>query len=267
MVDVEHQRPRKADMKRHRVQFPVSESDQLGQDETYFFLTEDDVPVKLRFHDYDEIYRRPGLYEQIFYDRLQCASPHKVASILRSAVEQAGGFVSTLRVLDLGAGNGIMGQELRELGVARLLGADIIDEARTACDRDRPGTYDDYYVVDFTDLDPAAREELQSWQIDCLTTVAALGFGDIPPQAFVNAFNLVRPGGWVAFNVKQTFLDHRETAELNQTIRDLVFTDYLEIHHLERYRHRLSIDGEPIFYYAIAGQKVAEVPVEMFTAG
>lgn len=251
-------------MTRHRVQFPVSESEHLDQDQTYFYLTEDDDPVKFRFHDYDEIYRRPGLYEQIFYDRLQCASPRKVATILRSAVEQAGGLVSTLRVLDLGAGNGIMGEELREMGVARLIGSDIIDAARDACDRDRPGVYDEYVVADFTDLDPAVRDDLEGWHVDCLTTVAALGFGDIPPQAFVTAFNLVRPGGWVAFNVKQTFLDHRETAELNRTIRELVFTDYLEIHHLERYRHRLSIDGEPIFYYAIAGQKTADVPLEMF---
>jgi hypothetical protein len=69
----------------------------------------------------------------------------------------------------------------------------------------------------------------------------------------------------VAFNIKQTFLDHRETTELSKTIRELVFTDYLEIHHLERYRHRLSIDGDPIFYYAIAGKKTADVPPELFT--
>ena len=97
-------------------------------------------------------------------------------------------------------------------------------------------------------------------------SVAALGFGDIPPAAFMQGLRFVQTGGWVAFNVKQTFLDHRETAELNQTIRDLVFTDYLEIHHLERYRHRLSINGEPINYYAIAGQKTATVPPELFGA-
>lgn len=253
-------------MTTHRVRFPVSESEHLDQDETYFFLTEDEESIRLRFHDYEEIYRRPGLYEQLFYDRLQCASPGKVASILRSAIEQAGGLVNTLRVLDLGAGNGIMGEELRRLGVARIIGADIIDEALEACARDRPGIYDDYRVIDFADPDPATYDDLQSWQFDCLTTVAALGFGDIPPLAFVNAFNLVRDGGWVAFNVQQTFLDHRETAELNRTIRDLVFTDYLKIHHLERYRHRLSIDGAPIFYYAIAGQKTADAPQEMFGA-
>lgn len=247
-------------MYRHRVQFPIVESEQLDQDEVYFYLHENGDRHRFRFHDYGAIYDRPGLYEQIFYDRLKCESPKKVASILRSAVEQAGDSSTTLRVLDLGAGNGIMGEELRRLGVARLIGADIIREAAEACLRDRGGIYDAYYVEDFTDLDRSVEEDLRGWTLDCLTAVAALGFGDLPSAAFINAFNLIKPGGWVAFNIKQTFLDQRETTSFSRTIRKLVFTDYLEIHHLERYRHRLSIDGEPIFYYAIAGRKTSDVP-------
>lgn len=247
-------------MKRNRVQFPSTGSQRLDQDEVFFYLDEGDERRKIRFHDYDEIYRRPGLYEQIFYDRLKCQSPAKVASILQSAVLQAGQPSTTLRVLDLGAGNGIMGEELRRLGVARLVGADILPEAHEACLRDRPEVYDDYLVCDITDLDEETLDEIESWSLDCLTMVAALGFGDIPAAAFVNAFNLIEVGGWVAFNVKETFLDNRETTEFSRVVRELVFTDYLEIHHLERYRHRLSIDGEPIFYYAVAGQKTADAP-------
>jgi predicted TPR repeat methyltransferase len=247
-------------MKRNRVQFPSTGTQRLEQDEVFFYLDEGDERRKIRFHDYDEIYRRPGLYEQIFYDRLKCQSPAKVASILQSAVLQSGQPSTTLRVLDLGAGNGIMGEELRRLGVARLVGADILPEAHEACLRDRPEVYDDYLVCDITDLDEETLDEVESWSLDCLTMVAALGFGDIPAVAFVNAFNLIEVGGWVAFNVRETFLDNRETTDFSRVVRELVFTDYLEIHHLERYRHRLSIDGEPIFYYAVAGQKTADAP-------
>ncbi len=247
-------------MKRNRVQFPSTGTQRLDQDEVFFYLDEGDESRKIRFHDYDEIYRRPGLYEQIFYDRLKCQSPAKVASILQSAVLQSGQPSTTLRVLDLGAGNGIMGEELRRLGVARLVGADILPEAHEACLRDRPEVYDEYLVCDITDLDEETLDEIESWSLDCLTMVAALGFGDIPAAAFVTAFNLIDVGGWVAFNVKETFLDNRETTDFSRVARELVFTDYLEIHHLERYRHRLSIDGEPIFYYAVAGQKTADAP-------
>jgi len=251
-------------MKRNRIQFPHTGTERLDQDEVHFFLHEEGGPRRIRFHDYDVIYQHPGLYEQIFYDRLKCESPAKVASILKSAVERSGGHASPLRVLDLGAGNGIMGEELRRAGVSRLVGADLIPEAHAAYLRDRPGVYDDYLVCDFANIDEDTRTELKSWSLDCLTTVAALGFGDIPPRAFINAFNLIQPGGWIAFNIKDTFLDQRESTEFSRTVRELVFTDYLEIHHLERYRHRLSIDGEPIYYYAIAGKKTADVPIDLF---
>ena len=251
-------------MKLHRITFPRTEAPTLAQDEVSFTLWTEHGEEQIRFHDYEAIYRHPGLYEQLFYDRLKCQSPARVAGILRSAVEQAGEAPTTLRVLDLGAGNGIMGEELRRLGVARVIGADIIDGARDAYLRDRPGLYDDFLVCDFTDLDPATAADLEDWSFDCLTTVAALGFGDIPPRAFVNAFNLVADAGWVAFNIRDTFLDQRETTEFTRTVRELVFTDYLEIHHLERYRHRLSIDGEPLHYYAIAGRKTADVPAALF---
>ena len=98
--------------------------------------------------------------------------------------------ITELRVLDLGAGNGMMGEVLKRNGVARLVGADIIPEARDAAYRDRPTVYDDYYVADLMNLDADTLEQLREWRFDCLTCVAALGFGDIPPRAFFNAMKL-----------------------------------------------------------------------------
>jgi hypothetical protein len=33
----------------------------------------------------------------------------------------------------------------------------------------------------------------------------------------------------------------------------------LEVHHLERYRHRISIDGRPLFYYALVDKKESDI--------
>ena len=68
---------------RHRIQFPPREADHLSQDKAFFDLVESGAKRRLRFHDYDEIYKVPGLYEQLFYDRLKCQSPAKVAEILK----------------------------------------------------------------------------------------------------------------------------------------------------------------------------------------
>ncbi len=38
-------------------------------------------------------------------------------------------------------------------------------------------------------------------------------------------------------------------------VRELVFSDYMQLHHMERYRHRLAIDGKPLYYYAVVARK------------
>ena len=240
---------------RHRLRFPKTESSALHQDEAYFYLLKQGRQHKIRFHDYNKIYRIPGLYEQIFYDRLKCNSPAKVATILASAVRQSQDQFTELRVLDLGAGNGMMGEELKKHGVSRLVGVDIIPEAYEATIRDRPGLYDAYYVEDFTNLQQDNREEIVSWQFDCMVSVAALGFGDIPTQAFMEALNAIVDDGWVAFNIKESFFDPDDQTGFSKMIRELIFSKHLDVYHIERYRHRLSIEGEPLYYYAIVGKK------------
>lgn len=249
-------------LKRHRIQFPKPESSNLNQDEAYFYLQGSGNNRKIRFHDYDDIYQVPGLYEQIFYDRLKCTSPSKVADILESSVMQSQDNFTELRVLDLGAGNGMMGEELKKHGVSRLIGVDIIPEAYEATIRDRPGLYDAYYVENFTNLSEEKKEDIASWQCDCMVTVAALGFGDIPTKAFIEAFNIIKPQGWVAFNIKESFFDNSDESGFSKMIRELIFSKYIDVYHIERYKHRLSIEGEPLYYFAIAGRKNADAPAE-----
>ena len=248
--------------KRYRVQFPPAEAHTLAQDEVSFRIIEDgNQEVSIRFHDYDQIYLRPGLYEQLFYDRLKCISPAKVGDLLERALHTGGETITEMRVLDLGAGNGMMGEVLKNRhGVARLVGADIIPEARDAAFRDRPDVYDEYFVADFTALSASDLEQLQEWRFNCLTSVAALGFGDIPPRAFFNALQLIKPDGWVAFNIKKTFLDHSDQSGFSRFIRELIFSEYLDVYHLERYCHRLSMEGVPLYYFALVGRKTGTIP-------
>ena len=38
-----------------------------------------------------------------------------------------------------------------------------------------------------------------------MVTVAALGFGDIPTRAFIEAFNIIKAKGWIALLTSQDF--------------------------------------------------------------
>jgi len=119
-------------------------------------------------------------------------------------------------------------------------------------------------TIDLCNLDESETEDLSSWSLNCLTTVAALGFGDIPPKAFMVAFNVIQSEGWVAFNIKETFLDNSDSSGFSRMIRDLIFSKYMDLYHLERYRHRVSIEGEPLYYFAVAGRKNYDVPREFY---
>jgi len=249
-------------MKRHNVQFPAINANHLDQDESFFYLIRGDEKEKILFHDYDKIYNIPGLYEQLFYDRLKSNSPKKVTDVLRHTIDVNKEHFSEMKVLDFGAGNGIMGEELKKIGVARLVGADILQEAKDATERDRPGIYDEYFVKDFTRLSNNDKEEIKSWNLNALTTVAALGFGDIPPLAFIEAINLINKEGWISFNIKETFLYNTDETGFSKLIRELIFSQFLNINHLERYRHRLSIEGAPLFYFSIVCWKKSDVPME-----
>jgi len=254
-------------IEKFRIKFPKIKAHDLDQNEEYFFLMEPEGKErKILFHDYAEIYKIKGLYEHLFYERLKCNSPTKVSKALRYSLSQVQENLSELRVLDLGAGNGMMGEQLRKQGVARLVGVDIIPEAKEATERDRPMIYDAYYVADFCNLTEEQREDLQEWSFNCLTTVAALGFGDIPAKAFVEAFNILQTKGWIAFNIKETFLDKSDQTGFSIAIREFIFSEYLDVYYLERYQHRLSMEGQPLYYFAIAGRKNADIPQDFLSS-
>jgi len=242
--------------KPHDISLPPTRPQTLGQDEAFFILREDGHERRIRFHDYDEIYRRPGLYEQLFYQRLMCSSPTVAREAFLKVLTANDADIHRLRVLDLGAGNGMVGELLE---AARVIGVDISEAARDACERDRPHAYDAYYVADMTQPPRPVMAALEGWRIDCLSCISALGFGDIPVHAFGNAFNLVADDGWVVFNIKDTFLATDDTSGFALLVRHLMHAGVLQVHHLERYRHRLSIDGQPLYYYLLVGRKVRNV--------
>lgn len=233
---------------------PVAE-DTMGQDEEWAVVRVDDDWRRVRLHDYDEVFAVPGLYEKWVYHALECASPRKVVGLLARAMKDAGEDPSELKVLDLGAGNGYVGEELSRIGVNHLVGADICLQAALATERDRPGLYNDYAVGDITDPPEDAKAVLDAHDFNALVCVAALGFGDIPTEVFTAAFDRVSTGGWVAFNIKSDFLDNADSSGFARMVQDMIESGTIEVAARDRYVHRLAPDGSKLMYEAIIGRK------------
>jgi SAM-dependent methyltransferase len=237
----------------HQVRFPDAQRD-LRQDEEWCEVLEDGAWRRIRFHDYGSIYDIPGLYEHLFYERLRCQSPAVVSGLLGECVEREGAAPEAMTVLDLGAGNGMVGEALCERGFGDVVGVDISEEAGEAVERDRPGVYSDYFVCDL--LDPPS--ELSDSQFGAMTSVAALGFGDVPPEVFSAAFDLVEDGGWAGFTIKEDFLDDKDRSGFSDLIGEMLASGAIEEKGRRRYRHRLDVSGDPLHYIAIAGVKNAD---------
>lgn len=247
-----------AAMKALELRLPDQPAD-LDQDEEWFEVNIDGSWTRFNVHDYDRIFKIPGLYEAIVYDRLRCTSPRRVVDQLAQTLEDWPTKPSDLRVLDLGAGNGIVAEELRNVGVKRIIGADILPEAAEAAERDRPDVYEAYVVGDITDLNEKQQNALREADLNCLVTVAALGFNDIPPQAFASAFNYLGKPGWASFTLKEDFVTDQHSG-FARLIRDMVRERIIDVQAVRRYCHRRSVGGRNLFYVAMTARKLRDVP-------
>ena len=240
---------------------PRQAGDGLDQDEEWCEIELEGERRRISLHDYAAIFNVPGLYEQLFCEQLECDSPEIVCGLL--AAELIAGDIdpATLKALDFGAGNGMVAEQLAAAGIDSIVGLDLLPEARDAAERDRPGLYEDYFAGDVTDLDPGDRRELEEHDCNAMTCVAALGFGDIPPAAFAEAFNLIRSPGWVAFNLRDRFIDDDDPAGFGAFIARMLDEGVLEEQARVTYTHRVSVAGEPLEYSAIVACKREDVPL------
>ena len=230
-----------------------------SQDEEWFEVEYEGRTRRLRFHDYSEIYSIPGLYERLIYEELRCESPRVIAGLVGDELERRGRDAASLRVLDLGAGNGIVAEELQELGASCFVGLDIIPEAAEAAERDRPGLYDEYVVADLLDYPDEERRRLDARRLNALTCVAALGFGDIPPEVFCEALRRTETPALVAFTIKDEFLSDGDKSGFSQLIDRLYADGTLRKIDEVRYQHRLNWAGEPLHYVAVLAEKTGEL--------
>lgn len=246
---------------KNRLRLPP-QGERMPQDAEWLEIREAGGWRRLRFHDYREIFERPGLYEYLFYDLLACQSPRRVVGLLGD-VRAEREAKEPLHVIDFGAGNGLVGKELRRIGAAEVVGVDILAEACAAAQRDLPGVYSDYLVADMTQSCEDVDRRLRALRPNALTCVAALGFGDIPPAAYHTAAGYVSVGGLLAFNIKEEFLDARYTHGFSELMRQMVNGGVVRLEATRRYRHRRAASGEPLYYTAMVATKLKEIPESM----
>ncbi len=235
------------------IRFP--QAGELEQDQEWCEVQINGQWKKIRFHDYHEIYEIPGLYETLFYRTLGTNSPYRMGKFLSEILIEKKMNPSELKVLDFGAGNGMSGLALQDIGVRAIVGCDLLEEAKKANWRDRPWVYTDYICGDITKLKTKDYDTLKKYQFNTLFTVAALGFGDIPVDAFKVAYNLIAQDGFIVFNIRDQFLKDSYQSPFSKLIQEMIKNEVIELELYRRYQHRFNVHGEALYYVAIIATK------------
>ncbi|MEJ2867076.1 hypothetical protein WCD74_04825 [Actinomycetospora sp. OC33-EN08] len=221
------------------------------QGEEQFLLRRDGGEQRVVLHDYATVYAVPGLYEEVVQRQLQCASPATVADALVEAGASIGLAPEALRAFDLGAGNGVVGEEMAARGVTVVVGADGIGEARDAAHRDRPGLYDHYLVGERLEGAEVARLVAEE-RLNALVAAGAVGEGHVPVDALDELWSAFPSGSVIALTLKDAHPDDHDVSDVEAMVRGRSDT---EIVVQRRFRHRLSMAGAELYYVVLAAVK------------
>lgn len=237
----------------YNVRFPDTKD--LSQGEEFFYVQLNGEEKKMKLHDYEDLYKHPFLYEAILYDLLKCSTPQAICNLLKKALQENEVQAKDLRVLEMGAGSGIFGEALKNMGVGYVAGLDIYEIAKEAAYRDRPSLYDKYYIEDLTQPSEDAVKDIEASKFNCVAVASATGWGNhIPVKGFDNAFNVLEDGGWFVYHVKRDAED-QECIDLCAWIDDKIESKIFEVKAQDSCFHRNSIQNVPIYYDVIIGTK------------
>ena len=230
--------------------------DYFQQTEEYVIVNfEDNTKKQVKLHDYTTMYSVPGLYETVIYDVLKCNSH----CLLTEHIKFLGGK-KKIRVIELGAGNGVFAEELKNnTHVDYIMGVDINPIAKKAAMRDRPELYDDYLISDIALLKESTIKTIREKKFDFLVIPSALALAHIPVKSLSKIIDMLPKNAHFVFNLKRKivsdfFVKCPESGcflfkedEINDQVKN--------VHH-EEYIHRYNFSGEPYYYMCFIYKKI-----------
>jgi len=143
----------------------------------------------------------------------QYKGPYLVANALHKHISN---MADTARVLDVGAGTGLVAIELRKLGFHNL---DALEPVTSMLETSKERKlYHNHYNVAVGDLNstPIADDTY-----DGIVMSAVIGNGHLKKEAFKEMIRIVKPGGYICSATRKEYMDHPSYGGLDDYCRTL----------------------------------------------
>ncbi len=231
---------------------------QNGKEAGYCLVEDGGALRQVRLRGDARLWEWPGVYEHLVRTLLRGNAPGALSHMLDRQLRSSGTNAADLRVIDLGAGNGWMGEELGSIGIPLVIGVDSSSAAAIAAERDHPDVYQSYLMLDMRRLSEAQRDDLMNYDFNCLVCVDALAADEPAPNAFAEAFNLLAPDGWVAFHLNAETAEGGRDSRFARIVHRMIQSGSMNVATQQRYRHRFTTYGAPLFHVGVVARKVRD---------
>lgn len=159
----------------------------------------------------------------MFYETLGMRSTSEVVSLYAKAARSAGSALADQRVVDLGASNGLGGEQLTCVGRGRPDWHRRGTDAARGCPARPTRRYDDSLVADL--LTPTAPQlnTLKQFAPTAVVALSAVGIGHLPPRALDRALALLRAAALFGFAATPTLLPDSRDDDGRTSVFPLTF--------------------------------------------
>ncbi len=220
---------------------------------------QDGTQKMLHAWDYKSMFKHPFLYDEYYGQYLKLDAPRIIWSYFQDVLKKQEEN-NPLRILDIAAGSGQLGSEIRKSNAEChiLVGLDILTEAKQATLRDRPGIYDDYCVLDLANLANNDLRYLKSLDPNCIFIISATGGGDttdehnykdVELEEYKTLLSIVSSGSFFIFNVREHYTPGQKI------ILDFL-KKYCKVVGHKVHFHRYLTNGEPINFQTFILKKI-----------
>lgn len=143
--------------------------------------------------------------------------PSKVADVVSDCISKE--KKDKVRILDVGAGTGLVGRELHKRGFRHI---DALDPSEAMLNEAKKWEVYENYIVNFISGSPL---NIQADSYDVLTGCGVFSEAHVPVEALHEMIRLVKPGGFVVLAISHEFQNESSTYQHLEPLMDKLGTD------------------------------------------